>query len=79
MGNSCVAQQVKDSVLPLPWRRSKLEWIQFLAQELPHALGMAKKREKMIITALIPLCYLNIESGGHTQQSLSSSKPKTSK
>ena len=39
-----LAQWVKDQAFPQLWHRSQLEaWIQFLAQKLSYALGVAKK------------------------------------
>ena len=39
---------VKDSVLPLLWLGSTaVAGIQFLAKELPHAMGVAKKKIKI--------------------------------
>ena len=43
-----MAQQVKDSSLSLLWLESLLgqAQIEFLAQELPHAMSAAKKKKK---------------------------------
>ena len=41
-GNSLVAQQVKDPMLPQLWLRSRMWWGVFsTAQKLPHAKGVA--------------------------------------
>lgn len=42
-----MAQQAKDPSLSLPWLGfTAVAWVHFLAQELPHAIGMSKKRER---------------------------------
>ena len=41
-----MAQWVKDQALSLLWRGLLLWLVQSLAQELPHATGIAKKRKE---------------------------------
>ena len=43
--SSPVARQVKDPMLPQLWHRLQLQ-VRSLTQELPHATGVTKKREK---------------------------------
>ena len=50
-----MAQQVQDLVLSLLWLGS-LAGIHSLAQELPHAMSIAKKRKKKRISNLQKSC-----------------------
>ena len=38
-----MAQQVRDLALSLQWQVAAIAWVRSLAQELPHAVGVAKK------------------------------------
>ena len=51
IGSSLVVQGVKDLVLSTAvlWVAAVV-WVQFLAWELPHAMGAAKKKKKLKIT-----------------------------
>jgi len=49
LGNSLVVQWVKDPALSLAmaWVTA-VTWVWFLTQELPHAVGTAKKKKKLV-------------------------------
>ena len=61
MGSSLVAKQVKDLVLSLLWVTAMVQ-VHFLAWELLHALGMAKKKKNryMGLKATCDRLILNI-------------------
>ena len=47
MGNSLVAQWVKDPALSLQWL-GLLAWVRSLAQELPHSVGTDPKKAEEV-------------------------------